>query len=424
MATARIIGRGAVAYPGTVLRQRGIEFTVRDATTGEMHQVMCIGGAAAWPLASSRTARAARTYADLLGRDANNALAGLAHTPFGCHTSLGATAHFERLADALAAHVPWTRAAVNFQVEGASAVSAACEILLSARGGGRVAVCERSYHGPPGHSYGARRARHGAGLAADQVLYPLEMTRSPARAEAAFGAWLRAHGGDVGVLLVEPQSGSSLCGRPWNPEALRRVARAAREEGIMVCSDEVMCGMGRHGQGGLFLSSAWGVETDAVVFGKGVAGGIAPLAGALVRDHHASVPVHCHTYAGAIPHSATAALCVLQDLGNCERNVKQIEETLRVAMKVAGAGYFKVHGQGAMWGLEWNLGEEHHEHAGRALRRACRRHGVWPYFVQRGAMVTPPLDTDIAQLDRALVRLIAATSDPEFRATVDNLALL
>lgn len=423
MTTARIVGRGVAAYPGTVLRQRGLEFTIRNTTTGEMNQVMCIGGAASWPLASIRTARATRTYADFIRRDANNALAGLAHTPFGCHTSLGTTVHFERLADALAEHVPWERAAVNFQVEGASAVNAACEMLLAARGGGRVAVCERSYHGPPGHSYGARPARHGVGLMTDQVMYPIDMMGHPTRAETIFNEWHSQCGNDVGVLLIEPQSGSSLCGRPWNAEALRRVARAAREKNIMVCSDEVMCGMGRHGQGGLFLSSAWRVETDAVVFGKGVAGGFAPLAGALVRDCHASIPLHCHTYAGAIPHTATAALCVLQEIRNCETNVRLIHEMLSVTMKAAGAAYFKVHGQGAMWGLEWNLVDQHHEQAGAALRRACRKHDIWPYFVQGGAMVTPPLDADLKQLERAMKRLIAAAYDPEFRATLDNLLL-
>ena len=38
-------------------------------------------------------------------------------------------------------------------------------------------------------------------------------------------------------------------------------------------ADEIMCGLGRHGKGTLFLSEAWDLNPDAVTFGKAIGGG-------------------------------------------------------------------------------------------------------------------------------------------------------
>lgn len=37
---------------------------------------------------------------------------------------------------------------------------------------------------------------------------------------------------------------------------------------LKVCSDEIMCGVGRHGHGTLFASTHLGLDVDAVTFGK------------------------------------------------------------------------------------------------------------------------------------------------------------
>jgi 4-aminobutyrate aminotransferase-like enzyme len=50
-----------------------------------------------------------------------------------------------------------------------------------------------------------------------------------------------------------------------------------------VISDEIMCGLGRHGKGTIFVSEALGLDVDAVTFGKAVAAGLYPLSGAVMR---------------------------------------------------------------------------------------------------------------------------------------------
>ena len=84
----------------------------------------------------------------------------------------------------------------------------------------------------------------------------------------------------IGVLLVEPQWGSSVAAQPWPKELLKNYIERAQSRGILVCCDEIMCGLGRHGQGpGLFLSDHrnWDLRPDAVTFGKAIGGGIYPM---------------------------------------------------------------------------------------------------------------------------------------------------
>eukprot|EP00929_Paragymnodinium_shiwhaense_P038955 TRINITY_DN20501_c0_g2_i1.p3 TRINITY_DN20501_c0_g2~~TRINITY_DN20501_c0_g2_i1.p3 ORF type:complete len:111 (+),score=11.61 TRINITY_DN20501_c0_g2_i1:339-671(+) len=48
-------------------------------------------------------------------------------------------------------------------------------------------------------------------------------------------------------------------------------------------------GLGRHGQGTLFLSHALGLDPDAVTFGKSVASGTYPLSGVRLCDDNLSL---------------------------------------------------------------------------------------------------------------------------------------
>ena len=400
---------------------------VRWHDTKKVDTIMSVGAAASWPFVSGGLARIANSYARFILEDSKKIDHYYPHVPLSCHTSLGLTPHYERLADILVDHINWPTATVNFQVEGASAVSAACEILRSQSiREGRVAVCASSYHGPRGLSFGGGAVAPEAdtGTRASQIEFPKDIMKYSTSSMSMFTNWLDEHASQVSVMLIEPQSGSSLCGRAWDPEALRTVTAMARERGILVCCDEVMCGMGRHGQGGLFLTRAWGVEADAVVFGKGIGGGVVPLAGSIIKNSGVDAPSHCHTYAGAMPHIAIVALQVLKEFENSGNTRSTVDDALATAVKMAGSEFFKVHGQGAMWGLEWNLPERVHGKAAEALRRACIRHKVWPYFVQSGILITPPLDACPRQLDRAITRLICAVRDDEFRNSIDNIVVM
>ena len=72
-------------------------------------------------------------------------------------------------------------------------------------------------------------------------------------------------------------------GLPWPKDLAMTYVKMAQEHGILVLSDEIMCGLGRHGQGKMFLSEARELHADAIAFGKAIGGGVFPLLGAVIK---------------------------------------------------------------------------------------------------------------------------------------------
>lgn len=293
------------------------------------------------------------------------------------HTATGNPPELDEFISALAPHLPWDLEAddnqdwfVNLQVEGASAVHAAVDLLLQlqqerrksvqsrldsqadlvasiARGldsgshaeqekqramlrsaeatlfeiklsslvqptGTKVAVGAASYHGPGSTSYGSTKP---LGPFPTQLEYPVPSPFARHAGEddqefhgrmlRGFSDFLDAHRGDIGVLLIEPQWGSSVAGLPWPKDLLRQYINLAQSAGILVCCDEIMCGLGRSGLGDLFISRSLDLQPDAVTFGKAIASGVHPLAGVAIRRGGNVLRaagrsvLQMHTYAGS-----------------------------------------------------------------------------------------------------------------------------
>lgn len=224
----------------------------------------------------------------------NDLILGNPAAPLSIHTSGGVPAALSDFIAALEPHLPWKDKetldwCVSLQLEGASAVWAGIDMLLQMqllKGNverKKVAVGERSYHGPPSTSFGSSSPLF---TKTSQVMYPVPVAGTALDEKELllkFEHFLNEHGEEVGVLLVEPQWGSSQVGLPWPKELLNAYVKMAQERGILVLADEIMCGLGRHGQGTLFLSEAWDVDPDAVTFGKAIGGGCYPLSGAVVK---------------------------------------------------------------------------------------------------------------------------------------------
>lgn len=161
------------------------------------------------------------------------------------------------------------------------------------------------------------------GVQPPQIVYPAPTPFSctsdadVAALRAAWKGFFAQHGKGLGVVVVEPQWGSSCAAATWPKELLKEFIGLAHAAGALVVSDEVMCGLARHGEGGgkCFLSDAWGLQPDCLTFGKAVATGMFPLAGGSLRrvaplDRSANAPpafrfTRC---AGAIITRGAAAL--------------------------------------------------------------------------------------------------------------------
>lgn len=326
----------------------------------------------------------------------------LAH-PLVLHGSAGVVAPLQRFTDALAPHLPssWgDNWGVALQLEGSSAVLAAIEMLRRRSTGSVVAVGACSYHGPPSTMYGSRGG-NAPGKPA-QLVYPVPAEKFRhagestddfvARIECEQEAFLSEHEGEVGVLLLEPQWGSAALGQPWPADALRRFVHRARARGILVCADEIMCGMGRHGQGRAFLVDAWGVEVDAITFGKAVSTGTFALSGAAVRGWRGERAPHHHTYShGAQALALLTAEAVLRALPAWRANVKAMAAIVEEELHGLGA-----RGQGALWGVPAAQPE--------VLHQRCREQGVDVYVVPDGVLLTPLLNVNLDDLRAGIQR--------------------
>jgi adenosylmethionine-8-amino-7-oxononanoate aminotransferase len=377
-------------------------------------------------------------------------LQGKSAEPLSIHTSSGVPAALADFIHALEPHLPWKNQnrnnelddwCVSLQLEGASAVWAAIDMLLqtsmlstftltgntsSVRT--KVAVAGTSYHGPPSTSFGSGESK--LWYKHHQLKYPAPIAGvnyDPDEMYEEFSAFLDAHGHEIGVILFEPQWGSSQGGMPWPKELLQRYIRLAKEHDIKVLCDEIMCGLGRHGKGTLFISEAWELDPDAVTFGKAIGAGVYPLSGAILKQGRGILRVNkcsvmqSHTYSGSSSRALMAATEVLKEMPNwfphIAKHGEELEHIFRYLTKISD-GMIQCNGQGLMWGGVFTRDglcedESFRKNLVATFKKNCDEVGVIPYHVPIGGfMVSPVIDIDVGtiyEMGETLERAITMT---------------
>jgi len=229
-----------------------------------------------------------------------------------------------------------------------------------------------------------------------------------------FDAFLGENGGKIGVIIFEPQWGSSNVARPWPKRALQEAVRRSRAKGILVLCDEIMCGLGRHGQGTLFLSKALDLEPDGVTFGKAVSGGAYPLSGVAVKRGAAALNAagvgmsQSHTYAASSALALLTAKEVIQEVPNWFGHAARMGDVVKEVLGPLSDGVFlKVQGVGLMWGGQFvDPDSSKRQKALKLFRAACAEERVWPYFVPVGGfMISPPMDVNESDFREGLQRI-------------------
>lgn len=408
---------------------------IRLLPTGRTQEILSVGLACSECFSGPNLARLLRPGLEYEMRAMEDMANGNFASPLSIHTSSGVPPALEEFLGALRPHLPWkfdTREEeedwmVSLQIEGASAVWAAVDMLLQIeiiKTGNRrrkfVAVGARSYHGPPATSFGGRSPLWNKSY---QLKYPVPAAGVPVDSEALlaeFSAFLDRHGDDVGVMLIEPQWGSSQCGLPWPEDLLRRYVRMAQARGVRVVCDEIMCGLGRHGKGTLFLAEAWDLNVDAVTFGKSIGGGVFPLSGCIVREgksvlsEHGRSVMQSHTFAASSARALMAGTAVLSELPRWFPSIGKLGEEMshifRYLESLSG-GMITAQGHGLMWGCLFTAEGDNSDETARAetvvaFKRHCEECGVLPYFVPVGGfMVTPVVDVDVGTIYEIGTRL-------------------
>jgi len=161
----------------------------------------------------------------------------------------------------------------------------------------------------------------------------------------------------VACVVLEPvqNTGGALVPPPGYFERVREICD---RYGVLLVSDEVICGFGRLGH--WFGCERFDYQPDMITFAKGVTSGYAPLGGVIASDKLASpflendrVFLHGLTFGGH-PVSCAVAIANLdvmqrEDLpGNVLRNESVFDEVmarigeLPIVGDVRGCGYFRV----------------------------------------------------------------------------------
>jgi len=440
--TDRFAGRYALGKNlPTVSSKNGMQFAWR----GKEQPVRVLGGASSEVLGGKNLADVLRKGFEIEERAFRALESGEPAEPLSVHTSAGVPQALDDFLDALAPHLPqWAQESddwcVNLQAEGSSAVHAAIDMVIQATQPGadltaptartRVACGASSYHGPASTSPGGGIP---LGAAAKGLTHPVRYpVPSPflryreesdeefhERLLAEFIEYLDTYEHELGVVLFEPQWGSSVASTPWPPQLLRAYVTEAKRRGLAVICDEVMCGLGRHGQDargatGCFLTECWDLRPDAVTFGKSIGGGAGHLlsgaillTGASQLAQSSRTALQSHTYAGSSARALCNGAALLNRLTSLRDNVRAVEKAVKPTLQKLrqdSGGRVLTQGQGALWGglfAHSDLAER--TAANVALKKKCAERGVLPYFVPVGGfMLTPRYDDDPALLTSAV----------------------
>lgn len=259
-------------------------------------------------------------------------------------------------AEALAAHTPPGLDHVHFVNSGAEATEAALK-LARAHGRNALVTTRRGYHGK---TLGALSATANATYQAPFA--PL----LPDTAEVDYGdagALREALAGrrDRACVIVEPVQGEGGARIP-PPGYLAEAAAACREYGAFLVVDEIQTGLGR-------LGTWWGVDTegvvpDALLVGKGLSGGVVPVA-AMVATKDAYRPfsrdpyLHTSTF-GASPIACAAALAAVRTIEreDIPARAAVLGERVIASVREACSPYLgglvrEVRGRGLLIGVEF-----------------------------------------------------------------------
>jgi len=235
---------------------------------------------------------------------------------------------------------------------------------------------------------------------------------------AAHLEYVMEHEGDVGAVVAEPVRSTGVIVPPaayWE-----RVRRACDRHGALLIFDEIPLCLGRTGR--LFACERFGVTPDILCLGKGLGGGVFPMAAVIAREDLDAAPDkalghYTHEKSPVGSAAALATLRVLDEEGLVERSRRLGERALARLRDLQGKHPLigDVRGAGLLLGVELVQDRSSREPAPDAAERVlygCLRRGL-SFKVSVGNVLTlmPPLTIAEGDLDRALDILDASLSD-------------
>lgn len=244
----------------------------------------------------------------------------------------------------------------------------------------------------------------------DPIRCPLGCGSECSLACASYLEYVLEKEGDVAAVIAEPIRCTTVV-KPHSDYWLR-IRRACDRAGTLLIFDEIPTCLGRTGK--MFAKDWTGVEPDILVIGKGLGGGVMPLAALLAREElnvAGQVSIGHYTHEKS-PLAAAAALSVLEVIEN-EGLVERSQELGdSFAAKLRGSlngipAVKEIRNLGLLIGVELNdpaLAE--------AVLYQCLAKGL-SFKVSSGTVLTltPPLTVSEAELELALEILIGSLNE-------------
>jgi len=315
------------------------------------------------------------------------------------------------LAERLAKLAPGNLAKVLFATGGTAAIGIAMKLARYATGRHKTISMRDSFHGASLDAIsvgGEALFRDGLG-----PLLPgcFHVAWPSAEADANAIEKILVEEGDVGAVIAEPMRCTTI-ERPPNGY-WRRVRELCDEHGALLVFDEIPLALGRTGR--MFCCEHSGVTPDILVLGKGLGGGVMPMAATIVRADLDIVPQRAlgHYTHEKSPVGAAAALATLDVIESdnlLERSRKLGTETLEQLRKLQQChnAVTDVRGLGLAMGMEVSSPDT----AERVLYD-CLKNGL-SFKISGGTVLTltPPLTITDEQMANALSALDDALGRP------------
>jgi acetylornithine/succinyldiaminopimelate/putrescine aminotransferase len=324
------------------------------------------------------------------------------------------------LAEALVRTAPPGLTKVAFASGGGEAVDIALKSARHATGKRTIVSTVKAYHGHTGLAVATGDDRFSTLFLSDR---PDEFVQVPFNDLDAMEKALRGH--DVAAVIMETIPATFGFPLP-EPGYLEKVKSLCEEHDALYIADEVQTGLMRTGE--LWGITKHGIEPDVLVTGKGLSGGVYPIAAVLLSERsgawlHEDGFGHISTFGGA-------------EVG-CMAALKTLEITLRPEVResvhrIAGAvarglgairadhpGWFTgIRQNGVVLGLEFG-----HPEGAKHVMRELYETGVWAIFstldprvlqFKPGLLMAPEL------VDELLGRMADGIARAAHRAAADT----
>ncbi len=234
----------------------------------------------------------------------------------------------------------------------------------------------------------------------------------------------------VAAVFLEPVQNSGGCYVP--PDGyFQRVREICDDHGVLLVSDEVICGFGRLGH--MFGADRFGYKPDMITMAKGLTSGYAPLGGVMISDQIAEPFIaaeqefnHGFTFGGH-PAAAAVALANIDIIEEEDLANRVLDNTAKFKAKLASLRDLPIvadlRGDGYFFALELDANapsdpvkaQAHAAEVSKYLTRQMYALGLTCRAAARGAesviQLSPPLIAGPEQFDEIVAAMRPALID-------------